>query len=105
MKMPTRCGNNRASPASEEFEKVKESRKDVWEAQGRANPSPQRQSWNFSPARLVLEMLHLWQAQQENKIFGEKKGEKLIIYHLLDVFPQLPGREAEERTGKRFLQT
>lgn len=31
VKMPTRCGNNRASPASEEFEKVKESLKDVWE--------------------------------------------------------------------------
>lgn len=37
VKMPTRCGNNRASPASEEFEKVKESLKDVWETQGKEN--------------------------------------------------------------------
>lgn len=51
VKMPTRCGNNRASPASEEFEKVKGSLKDVWETQGRANVSFQRQGWNFPPCQ------------------------------------------------------
>lgn len=47
VKMPTRSGNTSASPASEEFEKVKESLKAVWETQGTENASFQRQSWNI----------------------------------------------------------
>lgn len=55
VKMPTRCGNNRANPASEEFEKVKENLKDVWETQGKENASFQRPGWNLEFAPLALQ--------------------------------------------------
>lgn len=94
VKMPTRCGNNRASPASEEFEKVKESLKDVWVTQGRENTKMWGEPLEFSP--LPGDASPVASLAGKQNIWGEE-WKKLIIYQRFDAFPELPGRETEER--------
>lgn len=108
--MPTQSGNNRAGPASEEFEKVKESLKAVWKTHGRLygkeNAAFQRRnenSWTPQPARLVfggkqrrcIPSPAAGLAGKQN-IWGEERKSSFCIKDLMRYRPLL-AREAEKR--------
>lgn len=88
VKMPTQSGNNRADPASEEFEKVKESLQAIWETRGhfqeKENASVRRRNtntWTPQPASLVFggKQRRCIPGSAGKQRFGEKNGKAHFV--------------------------